>query len=94
MLILNNLEGCKVCPCVQWLEEGEKSTRFFFHLERERVGCNSVSSMLNSDGAEVSTRAEIERAPVNFYTSLLSEEPIDHECKLLCSASILNAFLF
>ena len=89
-LTLNDLEGCKIRSRVRWLEEGEKPTRFFLHLERERIDRNSVSSILNSNGDEVFARAEIERAHVDFYTTLFSEEPINHECKQRCLASILN----
>lgn len=37
--------------------------------------------ILNSDGNEVFSRDEIERAHVFFYTELFSSEPIDESCK-------------
>ena len=40
-----------------------------------------VSSILNSDGVEVSACADIKLAYVDFYTRLFSEDPIDQECK-------------
>ena len=89
-LILRSLEGSKVRSRVQWLEEGEKPTRFFFKLERERIERNSVSSVFDCDGTEVFMRDEIARAHVDFYSNLFSEEPIDSSYKQYCFDSIEN----
>lgn len=83
-LIFNDLEGVKIRSKVQWLENGEKPTRFFFKLERERFEKNCLTSILNENDIEVFSRAEVEHAHVQFYTKLFSEEPIDSECKQLC----------
>ena len=79
-LIDRAAEGVKVRSRVQWLEEGEKPSRFFFKLERERYERNRVASILNSVGLEVSDRDEIEQAHVDFYTKLFSVEDIDEDC--------------
>lgn len=84
MLIFNGLEGVKIRSKVQWLENGEKPTRFFFKLERERFEKNSLTSILTENDIEVFSRAELEDAHVQFYTKLFSEEPIDSECKQQC----------
>ena len=81
ILTLRDLEGVKVRSRAKWLEEGEKPTRYFFRLERERVERNAVTSILNSNDVEVFTRAEIEQAHVQFYCNLFSPEPIDPPCK-------------
>lgn len=62
--------GVKIHSRAQWLEEGEKPSRFFFKLERERVEQYSVTVILDKNGKEVSTPAEIEQAHIDFYTSL------------------------
>ena len=59
LLVSAELEGSKIRSRSRWLERGEKPTRFFFQLERERSSRSSVSSVLNSDDVEVSTRREI-----------------------------------
>lgn len=56
-------------------------SRYFLKLEREHIDCNVCSSILNSDGVEVFTCPEIERAHVDFYPNLFSPEPIDPACK-------------
>ena len=48
-------------------EEGEKPSRFFLKLLRDRVQKNYVSCIFNSSGAEVTTQSEIEQAHFDFY---------------------------
>ena len=88
VLTLKELEGSKIRSRVQWLEEGEKPSRFFFRLEREHFERNSITSVLNSDDVEVFSRAEIERVHVQFYSRLFSNDPIDDFCKQLCLNSL------
>lgn len=55
-LVNRSLEGAKTRSRAQWFEEGEKPTRFFFKLERERLEKNDVKSILDPSGTEVFTR--------------------------------------
>ena len=80
-LTSKHLEGVKIRSRAKWLDEGEKPSRFFFKLERERIASKACSSILNSDGVEVFTRPEIEQAHVQFYANLFSPEQIDLDCK-------------
>ena len=81
LLVSAELEGSKIRFRCRWFERGEKPTRFFFQLERERSSRSSVSSILNSDDVEVFTRREVEQAHVSFYSRLFSEDFIDEACK-------------
>ena len=75
------LDGVKVRSRAQWLEQGERPSRYFFKLERERIAKSEVKSILNSDGIEVFTREELERAHVDFYSKLFTDEPINPDCQ-------------
>ena len=75
------MEGVKTRSRAQWLEEGEKPSRYFFKLEKERMEKNYVKSIYNSDETEVFGREEIEAAHVDFYSNLFSVEPIDPVCQ-------------
>ena len=75
------IEGVKTRSRARWIEEGEKPTRYFFRLERERIEKNRVICMNDSDGNEVSSRADLDRVHVEFYTQLFSEEPVDMACQ-------------
>ena len=83
LLALSNLEieGVKTRSRARWMEEGEKPTRYFFHLEHECVEKNRVVSMYDSDGNEVSSHANLDRVHVEFYTQLFSEEAVDMTCQ-------------
>ena len=70
-------EAAKIRSRAQWLEEGEKSTKYFFALESSRRDKNSIRVIYNSDGGEVVTQQEIEKAHCDFYRKLYSCEPVD-----------------
>ena len=40
-------EGAKIRSRAQWLEQGERPTRFFFKLEKERVQHNHVKDSID-----------------------------------------------
>lgn len=87
-LVFQELNGCTIRSKAQFLEEGEKPTRFFFKLEHERIQRNHISSILNSDGIEVFSYDEIEQEHVCIYSDLFSEEAVDACCKQSCLAGI------
>ena len=71
------IEGILVRSRAEWLEEGERPTRYFFQLHSSNAQRSKISSIYNSSGVEVSSQDEIEQAHVDFYSSLFSEEPVD-----------------
>ena len=75
------IEGVKTRSRARWIEEGEKPTRYFFHLEQERIEKNRVISMYDSNGNEVTSRADLDQVHVEFYIQLFSEEPVDMTCQ-------------
>lgn len=70
-------EAAKIRSRAQWLEEGEKSTKYFFALASTRHDKNSIRVIYNSAGDEVVTQQEIETAHCDFYRKLYSCEPVD-----------------
>ena len=89
-LVLKELSGVAILSKARWLEEGEKPSRFFFRLERERIQRNSIFSVLDSNDVEVFSHAGIEQEIVQFYSNLFSSQPIDTLCKQTCLSSIEN----
>ena len=71
------IEGILVRSRAEWLEEGERPSRYFFRLQSSHAQKSQISSIYDSSGVEVSSREEIERAHFDFYSSLFSEEPVD-----------------
>ena len=71
------LDGIKIRSRAKWLEEGEKPSRFFFKLGRERFDRNVVYSIYDPDGTKVSDRANLIKAHEDFYANLFSRDDID-----------------
>lgn len=82
------LEGVKTRSRAQWLEQGEKPSRYFFKLEKERMAKSEVKSILNSDGIEVTSRDALEAAHVDFYSKLFAAEAIDLPCQRTLFAAL------
>ena len=76
-LISKEAEGAKIRSKVQWLEEGEKPTRFFFRLEQKRAEKNTFESLVDKDGVEKFSQEDLEPILVDFYTSLFSKDTLD-----------------
>ena len=89
-VFIKQQEGVKIRSRAKWLEEGEKPSRFFFKLEREKFDKSLVYSVYNANGVEVSTQPEIMKAHEEFYANLFSREIIDSDIQadLLSNISI------
>lgn len=73
-LILKEAEGAKIRSRAQWIEEGEKPTRFFFRLENKRADKNSFDSLLDADGIEKTSQSDITKILTAFYKDLFTED--------------------
>ena len=69
-LVLQEAEGAKIRSRAQWIEEGEKPTRFFFRLETKRAVKNSFDSLFDASGVEKTSQSDIENNLTNFYKDL------------------------
>ena len=59
------------------IKEGEKSSKYFFRLESNRIEKSLVNLIFNSHGVKVFSQPEIEQAHFDFYRSLYSKEPVN-----------------
>ena len=75
------VEGVKTRSRVHWIEEGEKPTCYFFRLQQECFQKNRVVSMHNSSGIEVTSRVDLEKVHVDFYSKLFSPKDVDMACQ-------------
>lgn len=62
---------------VQWAEEGEASTAYFFRLEKKRARQRLISSIRNLAGVIVSSAQSIALAWIQFYVILFTSQPLD-----------------
>ena len=76
-LRVKEIKGIMIRSRAQWLEEGEQPSRYFINLQKIKAQRSHISSVYDLNGTEVSSQEEIEKAHVDFYSRLFSEEPMD-----------------
>jgi hypothetical protein len=69
--------GARIRANIQWEEEGEASTKYFFDLERKRGQRRIFTSVKSMAGTVVSTFVGIARAWVAFYGLLFTSQSLD-----------------
>ena len=79
-------KGAQVRAQVQWVEEGETSSAFFFRLGKKEMADRWVSALRGSDDLVYSDMDGIRRVLSSFYSSLFSAEDVD----LAARASLLG----
>ncbi len=73
-LVLQEAEGAKIRSRAQWIEEGEKPTRFFFRFENKQAAKNSFDSLFDNNGVEKSSQSDIENILTAFYNDLFTKD--------------------
>ena len=66
--------GCRICANVQWAEEGEAPTSYFFKLEQRHGQSRLFSAIRTAGGSVVPSLVLIVRAWVLFYVTLLTAD--------------------
>ena len=56
----------------KWIEEGEKPTKYFCHLEKRNFTNKTVTKLINNEGETIDSQLEILREIENFYFRLYS----------------------
>ena len=76
-LVLEEFEGVKVRSRAEWIEDGEKPSRFFFSLMREREKTNRMEGLKDVRGVERSDQGEMLKVVEDFYRELFKQEEVD-----------------
>lgn len=76
-LDLKVAQGAQVRSRVQWVEEGESSSAFFFRLERKRGADRRISALRSSNGVIVSDTPALCDVIASFYSDLFRSQPTD-----------------
>ena len=59
---------------VQWYEEGEKNSKYFLSLEKERYNAKTCFKMINSENQEIIDQQEILLEQKRYYEELYKED--------------------
>ena len=70
--------GRKIRARVQWLERGERNTKYFLGLENKRQTNNIITSIQNESGKKVYKADQILKETSRFYTQLYDSSNV-HE---------------
>lgn len=74
----HRLEGQAVRSRAEYIEYGEKSTKYFFDLERERGRRKKMTKIKQTDGTITENKKEICAEVLSFYETLYTKENIDN----------------
>ena len=78
MSISEEIKGAAIRSKIQWFEEGERSTKFFFSLEKSRQNKKIMRQVLTDKGIIVSSQEEILSEQAKFYSRLYNGDPISY----------------
>ena len=76
-LATREVVGAKIRSRAKWVEEGEKTTRYFFRLEQKRAEKNSFASLIDSRVNEASSQANMESFLTEFCRNLYAKDALD-----------------
>ena len=90
---LQQAKGAQIRSRAQWVEQGEKSSKFFLGLEKSRQTKKVITQLYNGDNTIVSNLDSLLECQVNFYKTLYSSKniPPDSIDDYLHSADVDNA---
>lgn len=76
-LDLEDLEAVKIRAKAQFMEEGERSTRYFYSLEKCRRADQTIRSLTKENLDTISEPKDLLKETYNFYKELYSAQPCD-----------------
>ena len=74
----SEIQGIITRAKAQWVEEGERSTRYFLGLEKFKQQKKSISKLRNDQGEFIMEQDSISRHVVDFYQGLFSSRRPNH----------------
>ncbi len=72
-------EAARIRARAQWFEEGEKSTRYFFNLEKKRAKNKEWERIKVGEKKYKTNIDDILKVQVEFYKKLYTSQPIDED---------------
>ena len=79
---------------IEWLQEGDKNTAFFFNSVKARQHGNAISSLVTDRGEVISSTQDIANEVVHYFASLFREDSqrdFDAEAQVLsCIPSLVS----
>jgi len=80
-LELKDLEAVKIRAKVQFLEEGERSTRYFYSPEKSRRADQTIRLLTKENLDTVSEPQDRLKGSYSFYKTLFTAQPCDEDAR-------------
>ena len=80
-LRVKEIEGIMIRSRAQWLEEGERPSRYFFNLQKIKAQRSHISSVYDLNGTEVSSQEEIET--LTFIRGSFPRSRLTRLCRMI-----------
>lgn len=78
------MEGAALRSRVQWQQEGEKCTRYFFSLEKRKGGDRQIKELVDKDGNTYNTKKETLEYVKKFYVKKYKNTDLNNDnCEIL-----------
>ena len=71
----SKIEGIKLRAKAQWVEQGEKSTKFFLQQEKSIFVNKTIKELAREDKSRISDQEEILGYIKDFYQTLYTRQP-------------------
>jgi len=78
---LTDLEAIKIRTKARFLEEGEKSTRYFYSLEKKQKNNHTIKTLTRDNFDTITDTRAILTETHNFYKTLYTAEPTDRQAQ-------------
>ena len=72
--VMEKTRGVMFRSKVQWYEQGEKSSKYFFSLEKARYNAKTCFKLIDEEGKETTETSEILEKQRSFYKELYSKD--------------------
>lgn len=76
LLYHHHMQGLIIRSKAQWSQEGEKCTKYFMNLEKRNVNKKVITSLLNSEGVNVTNDDDLIKMQVDYYENLYKTKSI------------------
>lgn len=72
--------GLQIRSRARWIEEGEKSTKYFYSLEKQHITTNNIKLLKKDDGSYTKSESEILEEQHHYYEKLYKKDDITENC--------------
>lgn len=73
------MEACRIRCREEWIDYGERCTKYFYDLERRNGELKVMKSLKTEDGNIVTSKEEICDTALNFYSKLYKTDDVDED---------------